>query len=65
MNSGLAAFSIVAAFAAGVAVHKYVISEAERIKSHVTNAVMSGVLSSETRIRADVAAVLNRLASKV
>lgn len=66
MNPIAIAFSlgIPAAFAAGVVFHKYVISEADKIKL--------AVLASEQRIRTDVqnllrsgAADVSKLASKI
>jgi hypothetical protein len=50
------AIAVPAAFAAGVIFHKYVISEAEKIKQHVT--------AAESRIREDIASLLNKAASK-
>ena len=57
MNPVLFAVGVPAAFVAGVVVHKYVISEAEKIKAHVT--------AAEERIRGDVAGLLAKLAAKV
>lgn len=49
--------AVPAAFAAGVLFHKYVISEAQSIKQHVSEA--------EARIRGDVQFLLNKAASKL
>jgi hypothetical protein len=51
------AVSVPAAFAAGVAFHKYVISEAQAIKAHVTAEV--------EKVRGEVSGALAKLASKV
>lgn len=56
MNPVLFAVAVPAAFVAGVVVHKYVISEAEKIKLHVSEA--------EERIRGDLAGLLVKLAVK-
>ena len=56
MSPTVAAFAVPAAFVAGVVFHKYVISEAEKVKSFVQQ--------SEARIRADVQVALQKLASK-
>lgn len=63
MNPIAIAFAIAvpAAFVAGVAVHKYVISEAEVVMAHVTTAVTG----AETRIRADISSLLGKVAAKV
>jgi len=45
------------AFIAGVVFHKYVISEADAIKSHVT--------AAEGRIREDISSLLGKIAAKV
>ena len=45
------------AFAAGVVFHKYVISEADSIKSHVS--------AAENRIRGDVDALLEKVKAKL
>lgn len=47
----------VASFAAGVFFHKYVISEAEAIKQHVTEEV--------AEVRADVASLLEKVKAKI
>jgi hypothetical protein len=59
MNPIAVAFSVAvpAAFAAGVVFHKYVISEAEKIKQ--------AVLASEQRIRTDVASFLTKTGGDV
>lgn len=59
MNPVAIAFAVAVpvAFAAGVIFHKYVISEAQAIKAHVTGA--------ELRIRGDVADLLKKSAEKV
>lgn len=46
-----------AAFAAGVIYQKYVISEAEAIKKHVTDEV--------AEVRADVASLLDKVKAKI
>jgi hypothetical protein len=51
------ALAVPAAFVAGVIFHKYVISEAQAIKQHVTDA--------ETRIRGDISSLLSKVAAKV
>lgn len=51
------ALSLPAAFVAGVVFHKYVISEAEKIKAHVTAEVQE--------VRADIASLLSKVAAKV
>jgi hypothetical protein len=63
MNHVAVAFSIAvpAAFAAGIIVHKYVLSEVERIKT----AISTVVLASESRIRADIVTVLAKAKSDV
>lgn len=53
---GVAA-AVPVSFIAGVIVHKYVISEAERIKAHVTAEV--------EKLRGDVSSLLSRVASKL
>jgi hypothetical protein len=50
-------FAVPAAFAAGVVFHKYVISEADSIKQHVSAEV--------AEVRADVASLLSKAAAKV
>jgi hypothetical protein len=50
-------FAIPAAYIAGVLTHKYVISEADSIKSHVT--------AAEGRIRTDIASLLKKADSEV
>jgi hypothetical protein len=57
MNPIVFAVALPAAFAAGVVFHKYVISEAQAIKQHVTDA--------ETRIRGDIASLLSKAGSDV
>lgn len=57
MSPTLFAVAVPAAFVAGVVVHKYVLSEAQAIKLHVSQA--------EARIRADFQALLNKAASKL
>jgi hypothetical protein len=52
-----AAVALPIAFAAGVVVHKYVISEAQSIKQHITDEV--------AELRADVASLLTKAAAKV
>ena len=49
--------SVVAGFAGGVVFHKYVISEAQAIKAHVTAEV--------EKVRAEIAGVLKTAASKL
>lgn len=51
------ACAVPVAFAAGVVFHKYVISEAEAIKQHIT--------AVEERIRTDVANALKGVANKI
>jgi len=51
------AVGIPAAFAAGVVFHKYVISEAQAIKTHVSNEVSAA--------RQDVASALQKFAAKL
>lgn len=51
------AVAVPAAFAVGVIFHKYVISEAEAIRAHVTGA--------EQRIRGEIAAALRSTAGKL
>lgn len=46
-----------AIFVAGVLVHKYVISEAEKIKAHITAEIQE--------VRADLAETVKRAASKL
>lgn len=53
----LLAIAVPAAFAAGVIFHKYVISEANSIKQHVTAEV--------AEVRADIASLLGKAATKV
>ena len=50
MNPIAFAIAVPAAFAAGVVFHKYVISEAEAVKLHVTSSLMS----TEAIIRAEI-----------
>lgn len=57
MSPTLFAVAVPAAFIAGVAVHRYVISEAQAIKLHVSQA--------EARIRADISSLLSKAASKI
>jgi hypothetical protein len=57
MNPIAVAVLVLAAFAAGVVFNKYVISEAEKIKRHVSEA--------ETRIRGDISSLLSKGAAKV
>ena len=49
--------ALVVAFISGVIVHRYLVSEADLIKAHITGA--------ESRIRADIADALKKAASKV
>lgn len=51
------AIAVPAAFVAGVIVHKYVISEANSIKQHVTAEV--------AEVRADIASLLSKVGAKV
>ena len=53
----VASVTAIVFFVLGVIFHKYVVSEAEAVKDHVTETVSS----LEGRIRADVATVLSRL----
>lgn len=53
----IVAIAVVVAFFAGVVVHKYVVSEAQSIKQHVTEA--------EARIRGDFQGLLNKAGSKL
>jgi hypothetical protein len=57
MNPTLIGFAIAGAFVAGVVVHKYVISEAEKVKTHVSQV--------EARIRTDIANLVSKGASKI
>jgi hypothetical protein len=57
MDFAITAFAIGAAFAVGVIFGKYVISEAEAIKKHVTEA--------EARIRADVTAAVKTFTTRL
>ena len=57
MNPGMLAVAVLVAFAAGVIVHKYVISEASAIKEHVTAEV--------EKVRSDVSSALSAVAKKV
>lgn len=56
MNPLAFGVAVPAAFCAGVVFHKYVISEAESIKAHVS--------AAETRIRSDISSLLSKAASK-
>lgn len=57
MNPLTLAVAVPVAFLAGVVAHKYVLSEAQAIKLHVSQA--------EARIRADFQALLNKAAGKL
>lgn len=57
MSPILFAVAVPVAFAAGVVFHKYVISEAEKIKAHVSAEIQE--------VRADLASALSKLAGKL
>ena len=51
------AIAVPAAFALGVVFHKYVVSEAEKVKAHMTAEIQE--------VRADLSSLLSKLAGKV